>query len=251
MIKYLYYSVLFIALFIKSTKAHDELTIAVIIEPPFTNLVNGKLIGEHVALAKLLAKAVNLTPTFLHCPFARCLAMVESGQADMMFGLKKLATREKNLIFIEPCYQVQYHPLRFFISATNTIEINSLNDLDGLIVGTLRGASYFDQFDHSTRFKKVEITSREQLVQMLLKGHVDTFIEREESILPLLSSHQYQQKLSIAKYTYDDPVKSYIAISKKSHITKYAAQLSDSLAVTLESGEFAKIIAKNRAAYNK
>jgi len=207
----------------------SELKIATFIEPPFVDLVGNKLVGENIEIAKLLAMSVGLQPIFIRCPFARCLTMVKRGQADMIFGLRKFPEREKELIFLDPPSMIQHYPLRFFVLSSNKIIIDSFDDLKKLSIGTLRGGSYFELFDNSKSITKVALTSREQLVHMLLKGRIDTFIEREESILPLLPIEVYQEKLSLANYQYDKAVNSYIAISKLSNIKVYSERLSQQL----------------------
>jgi len=219
----------------------NELIIATYIEPPFADLVDNKLIGEHIEIAKLLALSVDLKPVFIQCPFARCLSMVKNGQADMIVGVRKIPEREKELTFLDPPYTIQRYPLRFFTLSSNEIMINSFDDLKKLTVGTLRGGSYFELFDDSNSFTKIEVTSREQLVNMLLRGRIDTFVEREESILPLLPLEEYQAKFSLANYQYDKAVNSYIAISKHSNIKIYTERLSQQLQNLVTNGTIKNI----------
>lgn len=229
--------------------AEEEIKVAVFLEPPFVDYIDNQWQGENIALIKLLTSRVNLTPKFIRCPFARCLSMVKSGQADLIMGLIKSKERAEYLTFIEPPHILQYKPLRFFTLAKTNLTINNIDDLKPLLVGTIRGAAYHPEFDNYKSMKKVEITSREQLVKMLLKGHIDTFLEREESIKPLLSSQDYQQKITLANYQYDDPVGSYIAVSKSTAINGYAKQLSQQLAQIISSGEFAQIRARHKVEY--
>ncbi len=224
-----------------------ELKIAIFIEPPFVDLVDDTLIGENIEIAKLLAKAVNLRAILIRCPFARCLAMVKKGQADMIIGIKKTQLREEELIFIEPPISIQHHPLRFFTLKAKNLTINKLDDLDELVVGILRGSVYFQKFDVDPRISKVEMTTQKQLVSMLLRGRIDAFIDREESITPLLPSFEYQEKISLSNYQYNKPVKSYIAISKLSHIKKYRVKLAEQLAIVEQDGVIKTIRATNRA----
>jgi ABC-type amino acid transport substrate-binding protein len=240
--KYLYYLLLSIFfLFSIKALADSELKVAIIIEPPFTEIKEDKLVGYNVEIAKVLAKSIALSPVFIQCPFARCLSMLEQGKADLMIGLSKLPTREKNLLFIEPALSIQDKPLRLYTLAERSISIKDISDLDKLIVGTLRGASYFPQFDKSNSIKKIEFTSREQLVSMLLKGRIDTFFDREESIRPLLSNQKYQNEITLATYQHGEPVKSYIAISKHSHISSYSSQISHNLTELISHGKIHEI----------
>jgi len=222
-----------------------KLTVAIFIEPPLVDLVDNKFVGENVEIVKVLSKSLGLMPTFIGCLFARCLTLVKQGQADMILGLKKLPEREKDLIFLTPPYTVQHYPLRFFTLSSNKTVINNFEDLKDLTVGTLRGASYFDLFDKNKTITKVELTSRKQLVDMLLRGRIDTFIEREESILPHLPLAEYLEKFALADYQYNQAVNTYIAISKHSSIEAYAERLSNQLDKLVTNGTIKTIRMKS------
>jgi len=229
----------------------NELKVAIFLEPPYVDLVDNKLVGENIDIINLLASSIKLTPVFLRCPPVRCLAMIKNGQADMLLGLSKLPSREKDLIFLNPPYLLQHQPLSFFTLKENNISITHFNDLESLLVGTLRGAAYFPLFDNNKTIKKVELTSREQLVNMLLKARIDTFLEREESVLPLLSTKEDKDKITIAEYQYNKPINSYIVLSKHSTAKVYADQLSQVLAKAMADGTIKKIRQENQKKYAK
>ncbi|TPH17297.1 substrate-binding periplasmic protein [Litorilituus lipolyticus] len=217
--------------------SEQQLKVAMFIEPPFVDFIADEWLGENVEIIKQVTSAAGLTTEFIHCPFARCLSMVKNGQADIMMGLLKSTEREKDLIFIEPPYLMQHKPLRFFTLTSRKITINQLSDLEGLFVGTLRGGAYFKDFDENKAIKKIEVTSRKQLVKMLLKGHIDTFLEREETIRPLISLQEFQQKISLANYQFNQPVGSYIVFSKKSSKRELANLLSEQISLAIKAGK--------------
>jgi ABC-type amino acid transport substrate-binding protein len=227
-----YLTQLFILLLFYSSWAlayKKEIKIATVQGLPFSDIVDNEVVGANIEISTLLAKSINLKPTFIPCPFARCLSMVQQGEADMIMSLKKLPERENDLIFLHPSYMTQHDPLRFFTLASRKIKINNFVDLNKLIVGTLRGARYFDAFDQSKSITKVELTSHQQLVQMLLHNRIDTFIDRENSILAFSLLEDVQQKFSLADYQYDTAINAYIAISKNSNIKHYEERLSKEL----------------------
>lgn len=226
-----------------------KLNVAVFIEPPYVDLVAKKLVGENIDIINLLTKSIGLEPAFIQCPFVRCLAMTKSGQADMLLGLSKSIDREKDLIFLNPPHFKQKKPLRFFTLKEKKQTIQHFSDLNSLLVGTLRGAAYFPLFDENQTIKKVELTSREQLVSMLLKGRIDTFLEREETVLPLLSTTEYQNKFTMADYQYNKTINSYIVLSRHSKARRYANELSQVLAKIVSDGTIKRIRMKNRERY--
>jgi ABC-type amino acid transport substrate-binding protein len=245
--KCFFYCIVIISFYCKTSfSAENKLIVAVFLEPPYLTLVNDQLIGEHVDIVNLLASAIKFKPIFIECPPVRCLAMVKQGKADMMIGLSKSLAREKDMIFLKPAYHIQKQPLHFYTSKDKNIRINSYTDLKKLMIGTLRGAMYFSYFDNDNTLKKVQVTSRKQLVSMLLKGRIDTFLEREETVIPLLTASQYQHKINVEKYQYNKPINSYIVISKQSKVKSYAEQLAHALAKAMADGTIDKIRTKSR-----
>ena len=69
----------------------------------------------------------------------------------------------------------QHFPLRFYVNTENAITIDTYKDLKDLSVGVLRGGSYFERFDQDKKLIKIEMTTHEQLVNMLRKKRIDTF----------------------------------------------------------------------------
>ena len=206
--------------------------------------IGNRYVGNNIEVVKLLAKALNKKIVFIPCPTARCLSMMKKGQADMMVSVRKTPEREHYLSFISPPFFTQHYPLRFFINSNNKIDINNYLDLTSLSIGVVRGSTYFDKFDHDNQLIKVEVTSRKQLVQMLLKNRIDTFIEREESIISWLPKPIYQSALTLAKYQYDKEVDSYIAIARKSPLQQEITDIEEKLSQLVNSGAIARILAQ-------
>ncbi len=239
----------FISLSFYSSAETGKLNIAVFLEPPYVDLIENELVGENIDIIYLLAKSIGLKPEFLQCPPVRCLSLIKQGQADMLLGLSKSPEREQHLVFLNPPYLLQHQPLRFYTLKENKLIIKKFSDLEPLLVGTLRGAIYFPLFDGNKAIKKVELTSRKQLVNMLLKGRIDTFLEREETVLPLLTPTEYKNKISVADYQYNKPINSYIVLSKQSKITTHTETLSQTIAQSMADGTIKKIREENRQEY--
>ena len=77
-----------------------------------------------------------------------------------------------------------------------------------------------------------------------LRGRIDVFIAREESIRPLIDKYNYQ-KLRIAQYQYETPVTGYIAISKNSYLQQDIQKISSVIKQIKDSGELDKVYYKN------
>lgn len=220
----------------------DTIKIATYIEPPLSNIINGQLVGRNINIANLMASQLNKQVVYIECPLARCMSMMQIGQTDMIISIRKTPEREEYLTYLEPSFFEQHLPVNFFIQKNSPLQIVKYDDLKPLLIGTIRGSTYFDQFDNDVNLNKVEVTSRPQLIEMLMKGRIDTFIAREESILPLIDKQVYLTAFSLASYQYDKFVSSYIAISKKSPLNNEISLLNSTLLKLINNGEIHKAL---------
>ena len=225
-----------------SAQVKSTIIVAMHIEPPFSDIVEGKFVGQNVDIANSLAKKVNKKVRFVYCPIARCFSLLQDGQADMIIAVRKTSTRQQFLNYLTPAIEIQTLPLRFYTRANNKIIVDTYDDLQPLKIGVLRGASYFDKFDHDTQLTKIPLTNRQQLIDMLLKGRIDTFLEREESITPLVDHKVYSTDIKLAEFSYNKGVGSYIAVSKRSSLNDELKIFSDALRLLVNNNELRKSI---------
>lgn len=225
--------------------AWADIRIATYLEPPFAYVDEGELVGENIDIAKLLANAAGYSPVFIQCPIARCLSMIKQGQADMIIALRKTKARQEFMSFLNPPYYIQHDPIKFYTLATANININNFEDLELLTVGTLRGTRYFDQFDQDDTLNKVEVSTIGQLINLLKKDRIDTFLEREESVLAWIDKSEYQKLFQLAEYEYDNAVGVYIGISKKSLHHNDINNLSKQLSLLVSQGIIQNILDGN------
>ena len=206
------------------------------------NFKNGTFFGTNIEVAKMLARAVGKEVKFVYCPFARCLNMMKDGKADMMVAINKTAQRMQYLDYLEQPFSSKITPVRFYQKLKDKVEINSYNDLYGLTIGVLRGASYFKHFDNDTKLNKVEITTHQQLIEMLIKGRIDAFLGRELSIKKRVDEKRYYSKMKVAPFIYTKKNDFYIAISKKSSKKVNVDQLSHILDNLLADGSISLLL---------
>lgn len=203
-----------------------SLIVATYIEPPYSYYVDDELTGIHVKIITLLTEKLNKQVQFVQCPFARCLSFLENGQADVIIGIRKTTERLQYLTYLDQPISTQTFPLQFYIRQDSDLNIANYSDLAKLRIGTLRAATYFDRFDRDQSLNKVEVVNYNQLIQMLLKDRIDTFLEREESVKPWIDHVDYKQKIKLADYLYNKSVDGYIAFSKKSTFINEIEQFS-------------------------
>lgn len=229
----------------KLSQSIDKRTIIIAthIEPPLVYIENEAFHGSNVEVARLLARRMNKTAEFIYCPFARCLAMTREGKADMMVSINKTEEREAYFSYLEKPFRSKLTPVKFYVASSSKLSINSYEDLKGLTIGVLRGATYFKRFDKDKTLDKFETTSHSQLIEMLLKGRIDTFLGREVSIRIRVDKDVYDNEMEIMPYLYTKKLDSYIAISKKSPLNAQVNEFSRELDALLESGEIENTLA--------
>jgi ABC-type amino acid transport substrate-binding protein len=234
-ISYLFFIFLFLFSSFSLAKMPKSIRIAVYVEAPYTYFEHGKLVGLNVVLSKLLAKQLKVEAIIIPCPFARCLSIMKNGQADVIIDINKTQPRQAYLHYLPP-YKEQPYPLTFFTLKSSQITINQYSDLTELIIGVSRSYTYFDQFDHDKNLQKVPFTTIEQLVSLLRRGRIDTFIAREESLVVIPEYQQYKQDIAVSTLFYSQAVPSYLAISKKSAFIPYKNKIEASINALINNG---------------
>jgi len=223
-----YFSIMFF-----SVNLHADiirtLKVAVYLDPPYVDYKKNQYIGEDIDLLIALAKRSHMQIEYIRCPIARCLYLVKEGSADMVMQLKKTTDRLEDFIYLTPATFIQEFPLNFYLDNSSTNKIQNYEDLTGLKVGVIRGMSYFDKFDKDKDLIKIKVNNREQLIGMLKKGRIDTFLDRDDAMLPILNRVNSVGAIKTAKFKFTNYVKSYLVISKKSEISSYSKQLSQHL----------------------
>jgi len=242
MYKLIIASIILFCFRVHAVSEQNVVRIATHVEPPYIELVDGEYVGMHVNIINLLIKSLNKKIVFIACPFARCILLLQEGKADMIIGIKKTKAREQYLAYLPLPYDTQAFPLHFYLRQDSRTRISKYADLSKLNIGTIRGASYFDPFDNDSKLTKTAVNNYSQLIKMLLKGRIDTFLEREESVLPWVSKNIYENHIKLAKYQYDKSVESYIAISRKSPLFFEWSDISAMQNKLKKSGEIDKLL---------
>ena len=225
---------------ISSAAMPQSIRIAVYLEAPNAYFEHEKLVGLNVQLSKLIAKQLKINAILLPCPFARCLSIMKNGQADLIVDINKTEQRQTYLTYLPP-YKVQPYPLNFFTLKKKKIVINDYPDLKNLIIGVSRGYTYSKRFDEDKKLKKVYLNSIPQLVSMLRKERVDSFIAREESLIVIPEYQQNKQAFTASALFFSKATPSYLAISKKSKFILYLDEIEKSITILMKDEKITTI----------
>ena len=232
--------VIYFALTTLKTVNAEELIVAIDHYPPWTIIDSKPYRGIDVDIIKLLAADLSITVKFVTCPFKRCLAMMENGQADFMPGLLKTSEREKYMAFIEPAY-FDDPPKVFYINNASSKKIDNYEDLKTLTIGVKRGASYFEKFDKDPQLNKFVVTEDIQLLKLLKIGRIDTFISTESLADYLIAKEGFGGEFIKAPFHYGLGDVSYLTLSKKSKFVKKKKMFQQAVKNAVDNDIYKKI----------
>jgi polar amino acid transport system substrate-binding protein len=109
-------------------------------------------------------------------PFNRALLAVKKGQIDAISPLYINELRKSFLLYSEPLVVSE---TVLFYTKEKPVHYQKISDLSGLKIAIMRGASVNSEFDSYQGLSKIEVTSYQQLVRMLLLGRVDALVGEE------------------------------------------------------------------------
>lgn len=166
--------------------------------------------------------------------------MLEAGKVDLMVNLFRIPEREKHIYFVEPNI-MQDTPKRFYLALDSKIEINDYQDLIKLTIGQVRDAFYFAKFDQDESLTRIPVVEEKQLINMLVKGRIDTFIGTQATVDYLLYQEAKAHLVKKAEYRWQSGRKTYIGISKKSSLMKSIDEFNKMVARLKSDGVFEEI----------
>lgn len=148
--------------------------------PPFMVAGNaGQLSGLMIDVVTEAFKRMGQPVRIEFYPFSRCLAMVEAGEADAMFTIKKTPQREAHYLFPKEPVLTQHYV--FFVRSNSTLEFKGkLTDFANTTIGVQDNTSYGGIFDAAVQqgvFNKLDpAPNYESNFKKLLVGRVDAVI---------------------------------------------------------------------------
>jgi polar amino acid transport system substrate-binding protein len=127
--------------------------------------------GLSVEIVQTALQRAGYKPKFIFENWLRAYEGGQIGVYDVIGSIWKTAKREKDFAFSHPYL---FHEVKFIkMKARQDIKFNTLLDLDGLIIGTLKGYAYGDDFLQATHFFKMPNNYLLQSLLLLTQGKVD------------------------------------------------------------------------------
>lgn len=143
---------------------------------------DGRAAGVFADLAVLLERETGIAMDVILAPYPRALAMVKSGEADLVGSIPNNALAP----LAEPLASVFKSEVVAIGRAGSSF--NSLAALHGKVVGHIRGAEYAPAFDQDAAIRKYETNGYQQSIQMLLESRYDAIVGFKRSIFYALRS---------------------------------------------------------------
>jgi len=207
--------------------------------PRFYINKHGTYSGIDIDLIRIITRLLKWEVLFLECPWKRCLLMMESGVLDVVGYLVKAPERLEYMYFIDPPYQYSGNAAFYFLKGKGS-DVKTYNDLNGLTIGVVIGARYFEPFDSDATLDKFQLSVDEQRFKMLQTGRIDTFLDVDVYVDFILKNNEFKGKFEKAPYV----VKSksgYFGISKKSPYAKDRFKFGEVLKQLIDSGKVKEI----------
>lgn len=198
----------------------------------------------------LALKDRGYEPLIQFMPFPRALSWAQQGQVEAIAPLYKSAARAEYLLFSEP---LGWSQTALFYHSKKPINFKDLEDLKGLKVALMRGARVSDEFDDNTGMVRVEVTSYEQQVRMLMAGRVDAIVGEEFVVRAMLRQQYSPGAQDIVQAEQPLAVQAmYVGVAKNAkHAAAKLTAINLGLAQLRASGVYAAILAEYGIVYRK
>lgn len=207
--------------------------------PPFVEVDGDKPVtGPMVDVVTAVFNRMGRAMTIEAYPLARGLRMLELGQADGFFTIKK--TPEREAIYLFPKTNLLTQDFVFFVLAGSGIEFNGdLKNMAQASIGVVLNTSYGQVFDTAAKrgtFKKLEpALNFEANFKKLLAGRMDAVVCSRVVGLSILKKLNASKDVRVAGPPIET-AKSYIAFNKSAVTPALVAEFDKALNMMQKDG---------------
>ncbi|CAH9064463.1 hypothetical protein PSECIP111854_03454 [Pseudoalteromonas sp. CIP111854] len=223
---------------------HQTIHVAIDHAPPYSSVSND---GESAGLILDLVRAAagdkfQVRP--VPCPMSRCLRMLEQGDVDVMGGLIKTAQRQNTMIFVEPPYMALSSSYVFYAKKGSNLSVSKFEDLYGKRIAVMRGAAFFERFDEDKKINKVDVTSEQVALELVLKERVDLAIAVEDTAeVAMKVLKQPISQLEKMQFRHTNVIYGYMVFSQHFSQTEAAEYITKTMQALAKNKLLDKLIA--------
>ncbi len=208
--------------------------------PPYVYQEQGKIKGLHADLIDAVMQEMGVKYQLATYPWARVVAVTDKRKVVFSFPWISKPERREKYLLVGPLHEGK--TVFAVRKGMKGFQYNSLEDLSGFTVGTVRGYAYDIRFDQAKFFNKDDqATENKMLLKKLVNGRVNIIIgdlavlTTEAKNLNILDRIQFLSKpLRTAER--------FVAFSK--HDTEKAHQFGVALKRIQKNGTYEKILNK-------
>lgn len=215
--------------------------------PPKEMVVDGYLTGIHIELIREAADRLNLSVTFIAFPWPRAIDMVKTGRADAITFMSPTEERKRFGYFLTGNI-LSTAPVGLVTLKETALRIGFSGDLRALElykIGTIRGYSYGDAFDHATWLQKDSgATNDRQLLRKLQAG-------RFEIVAAYIHDISYQAQtmgilgdIKMLRPYLSQGQANYLVFSKANHHASLAQRFADTLIAFKSTPRYRELLKK-------
>ena len=208
--------------------------------PPFRIIENwggeAGYSGAYIDTIFEIQRRTGIPLQFRQVPFARGLAMMKDGRADMMLGPNWNIERAAYMTYLDAVFPAE---AKVFYSLEGRAGAEDYEDLKNMRVGVLRAARYFEPFDSDKTIQKIVFDNYRSAFLAAKQGRVDLVIIPERQGRYLLRQHGLKFNPSIFRVP-GSP--SFITISKKSKLIEVKRKIEKAMAELNQEGFFERLL---------
>lgn len=169
--------------------------------PPYSYKAEEQWQGSRVVLSKRLANKLQCDVEFLELTWARALAMMQSGELDLMFNLTVTEERQQFIWFTLP-----HHHERLVFATTltewqHTNTISSLKQFPGIIAvtqGSFMGQEFMAMLQKPSFIRRVvAVSQRKAKNELVLKDRAQGLVEDYDFLKFAIANYPAYDNLQI------------------------------------------------------
>lgn len=197
--------------------------------PPFRmQAADGVLQGLDIDLLNQLSARTGLRFEVQRAPWARGLAALQNGKADLMTGLAKTPEREAYIHYLAKPYYACAP--RFYAAPAQAKALHSYTQLAGLTIGHVLESVYFEPFDSDAQLRKTAVNTESQLLEMLTRGRLQVVIGTDCQVDYELRDARWKGLIAKAEFRPEAHTDLYIGFSRQRGLQAQYQQISRALA---------------------
>lgn len=196
----------------------------------------GKIYGFDAAIAQQICTANNKRCIFVTMPFYQLFPSLVNNQVDAVISALTMTPKRKSLYDFSIPY---FKSMMSFIAMTKT-PINKTNPLNGKVIGTLKGSSfYMFLLINYPQNSLVAYDMMEQAIDALTKGEVDLILLDAMTANWWVSNNNKQYRIIL---TEPGPTGGDYGIAVKKGNTEVLNLINNGLRTMMTNGKYNEII---------